>query len=366
MKIRNNLLFIVLLFVLMMHVFSCSDDDGEGTATYIFVTEYDGWRISCWSYQGTNPAGAVYLGALDTGGASPTALIKHPTLPYIYVFHKNSTEISLFKINNSKKAGIDFVSASSLRRADYSAISADGRFLFLASWGNRTISTYAINSATGALTEIPGSPIEISATGKIKDLALAPDGKFLLASNSDNSSIHTLAIETNGSLIPSGLETVDSSNTAAGIEFHPDGKGLYAGFTGSAQICYLTYNSATGAVSNTGSKMSLASFGTNPGDFKITADGKTLVCFETGASLHVTSFSINTNTWGLTRRNSMYGMGSIFHGIVLDPTSSSAAVTTLDNNSVVFYGITADGGLRLQGDINIGSATSPTGVIFVK
>ena len=85
------------------------------------------------------------------------------------------------------------------------ALSPANNLLFVANTGDRTISAFQINPATGGLTAVAGSPFPSQLTLDTCQgisLAATPDGKFLMASS--NGQIQTFAIAANGALSLSG------------------------------------------------------------------------------------------------------------------------------------------------------------------
>jgi 6-phosphogluconolactonase len=80
------------------------------------------------------------------------------------------------------------------------AISSDGRFLFAANDGSSDVSSFSVDSATGVLTLIAGSPFSTGGSGgEGISLAVSPDGRFLYASNVNSSNISVMQIN-NGAL----------------------------------------------------------------------------------------------------------------------------------------------------------------------
>jgi 6-phosphogluconolactonase (cycloisomerase 2 family) len=62
-----------------------------------------------------------------------------------------------------------------------------GRFLYAANnaAGGETVSAFTINSATGALTSVSGSPFFVGATAIPGSLAIHPTGKYLYAASTN-------------------------------------------------------------------------------------------------------------------------------------------------------------------------------------
>ncbi|MGH9568460.1 MAG: beta-propeller fold lactonase family protein, partial [Candidatus Angelobacter sp.] len=84
---------------------------------------------------------------------------------------------------------------------DRIVLSPANNLLFVANTGNRTITPFTINPATGTLTRTPGSPFASGLTADVcqgMSLAVTPDGSFLMASS--NGQIRTFSVAANGAL----------------------------------------------------------------------------------------------------------------------------------------------------------------------
>jgi 6-phosphogluconolactonase len=104
------------------------------------------------------------------------------------------------------------------------AISLDGKFLFPSNAGSSDISSFSVDSATGILTLIAGSPFSTGGSGADGiSLAVSPDGRFLYASNASSGNISVMqvnngALQLSGSPVPvaAGTFPVDLQVTADG------------------------------------------------------------------------------------------------------------------------------------------------------
>jgi len=83
------------------------------------------------------------------------------------------------------------------------------KFLYTANTGDGTISGFSIDSATGTLTPVSGSPFSATiapAPGWLIQfqLAIDPSARFLYATNPQKQSISVFGISSDGSLRPLG------------------------------------------------------------------------------------------------------------------------------------------------------------------
>src|ERR1051326_5827660 len=106
------------------------------------------------------------------------------------------------------------------------ALSQADNLLFVANTGDRTISVFTINPANGGLTAVAGSPFTSNLTlDSCQGISLAatPDGKFLLASS--NGQIQTFAIAATGALSSQGL-SANCCSPNASMVISPNGQFL--------------------------------------------------------------------------------------------------------------------------------------------
>src|SRR5258708_934537 len=104
-------------------------------------------------------------------------------------------------------------------------------FLYAVNDGSQNIAAFAIDPNLGGLTAVPTSPYATSGTGWTDiSLAASPNGQFLFAGVSANSSVATFGIAADGSL--SQLSSIAIGKAPAGMKVSPDGKYLAVGLPG--------------------------------------------------------------------------------------------------------------------------------------
>jgi len=106
------------------------------------------------------------------------------------------------------------------------AVDPKGRFAYVANRGNDTVSAYAINATTGALAPVPGSPFPQDPAGSSEipvSVAVDPAGRFVFVANYNYRTVRAYQIDQNtgaltrspGSPFPAGINpqsvTVDLS-----------------------------------------------------------------------------------------------------------------------------------------------------------
>ena len=173
-------------------------------------------------------------------GASPLAAQSTPP-QFVYAAGEGSPNISAFQLNTTTGA-LTVVPGSPFNgRSNPHALAVDpaGKFLFVANQTASNISVYAINPTSGALTEVPNSPFASGSGSSPNVLTVDATGKFLFVAN-NTSTLNSAAAEidvyqinaTTGALTPSPNSLLPATalqipTFPMGIYAHPNGKWLY-------------------------------------------------------------------------------------------------------------------------------------------
>src|SRR5216684_1114236 len=120
-----------------------------------------------------------------------------------------------------------------------------GRFAYVVNQLSNNVSAYAIDSATGNLTAINGSPFAVSGTTPVS-LAVDPNGRFLYVVNngSDNISVYTIDNST-GAFTATGVPTPTGSGPDA-VAVDPTDRYLYVANLASNSVSAYTIDGSTG------------------------------------------------------------------------------------------------------------------------
>jgi 6-phosphogluconolactonase len=133
-------------------------------------------------------------------------------------------------------------------------VSQSGNLLFVSNDNTTTgptISVFSINSNTGFLTPVAGSPFQ-SGTGPVDGLlfGLTPGGKFLFAANVSSGKVAVFSIASDGALTAVTGSPFSASNVGINsIEVSPDGRFLFVAFRFSNHIAVLSI-AANGSLSH--------------------------------------------------------------------------------------------------------------------
>jgi len=131
---------------------------------------------------------------------------------------------------------------------------SSGKFLYAANGGlsilpdpakSNNISAFTINSATGALLEMPGSPFK-TCTGP-RRLTSDPSGKYLLVSCTDAKLIQVYRIAASGALTPVG-NAISTGGLNWDIGVEPSGRFVYVTFGDLQRVSIYSLNATSGAL----------------------------------------------------------------------------------------------------------------------
>jgi 6-phosphogluconolactonase (cycloisomerase 2 family) len=223
-----------------------------------------------------------------------------PTDKFLYI--ADSAGVWGFTVNSttgalSAMAGSPFSDGSVLRE---SVVDPSGNFLYaISNITLNTISVFSINSSSGALTPIMGSPFQLPMSGLAYSVAVHPSGKFLYVSFPQSEQIAAWSIDAStgtptvvpGSPFASGVASGDAPNS---LSVAPSGEFLYA-LSGGATVFGFSIDASSGALSTVnGSPFTLST-----GYVAIDPSSQFLYAADANADT-VAGFNINSSTGALT------------------------------------------------------------------
>lgn len=327
---------------------------------FLYIPNYQDGTISAFSVNQTTGALTEVTGSpFQDGDVEPAAAVVSPNGKYLFVanFSTNNTgSISVFTINTTTGAltpitGSPFTGSGP---ANGITINPAGTVLFVAANG---VDAYSINSSTGALTAVSGSPFATPAAPY--GVAVDPTGKFLYASIFGNLTstqtapdVITYSISSSGALTELSAQGVDGNQGEAlaiatgtkAVAYTP--KFAYLTNEIDQTIGEYTINDSTGAltavsgspISDTNGPFAVAA--TPSGAFVYTAN------FNSNTNAYtVSEYSVNASSGALTlvSGSPITGFGSVI-GLAVDPTSSYVLIVDGKNQLVDTYSINATTG----------------------
>ena len=262
--------------------------------------------VSAYSIDPTTGALTSTSGGIS--GNSPefccfTAVAVHPSDKFAYVANGDSfpRSVSMYTINGANGALKYFGIIAAEGFPTSVVVDPSGQFVYVAAEtdsgtpGPGSVSMYAINATTGALTSLgtvaTGTMIAASSSNSI---VVDPTGAFAYVTNSGSNNVSMYSINaTTGVLTSGGL--IDAGTTPLSVAVDPTGKFAYVTNFGSNDVSMYTINAATGALTSIGT----IAAGSNPTSIAIHPSGKFAYVTNSGSN-DVSIYSIDAATGALT------------------------------------------------------------------
>jgi len=291
---------------------------------------------------------------------SPLSIVATPSGKLAYVTNYLAAgTISAFNINSSTGA-LTAVAGSPYSAGSYpyrATLAPSSQFLYAANDGSNNVSGFSINPATGALTPVPGSPFPVGQNPYA--VGFSPSGRFAYVANAgaDSISAFTVNLQT-GALTPvPGSPFADpgvpKSITANGpapqfVAVEPSGHFAYVSNTGSWTIAIYSIDQTTGALT----PIAGSPFPTAPEPDEITFASSGLAYVTTsGTALSrqdgsVSVYSVNSATGALTPvAGSPFVSGADTSWVALGPAGFAYATNAYSDTVSAFSIDPASGAL---------------------
>jgi 6-phosphogluconolactonase len=214
---------------------------------------------------------------------------------FIYVSNGGSNNISVFKI--SPRTGIPALIGSPVSTggsgATYGigmAVSPNGQFLFAGNGGSNNISAFSINSTTGELTAVPGSPFPTN--DNPDGLLVMPNSMFLLVGQPNSATIAVFSIGPRGTLTPVAGSPFPAAGAAAGLDADAKGRHIFVGDASNTESIEVYTQSLTGAITPVRGSPFTFTYGVNSNVVLLSPNGKFLFVSNQGSTT-VTKLAIN-------------------------------------------------------------------------
>ncbi len=294
----------------------------------------------------TNGAGANISGAVNDVQIACTDRVA-----YLYIPNYGSNNVLGYQFDFATGAPTDLPGSPFNSGANDRWVTTNraGTFAYVANQSDNTLSAYTIDRATGALTQVAGSPY---ATGTVPmSITLNPAGTFAYVANSQSGSVSAFSInQTTGA-----LTAVAGSPFAAGaiptkIAINPAGTFAYVTNQNSEAVTGFSIDQATGALTQlSASPFSLGS-GNSPTGITVNPAGT--VVYVTNWQANVVGFSIDPSTGALTTvpgspfMSNAAGWGSQY--LAVNPAGTFAYLQAGNGSPLLTYSIDPTTGALTQ------------------
>jgi 6-phosphogluconolactonase (cycloisomerase 2 family) len=145
----------------------------------------------------------VRIGLQNPGqGPAGVRAVIDPSARFLYVVDESFPRVFVYTIGGERTLTPVSGSPFTINIAGVAAdITPDGKFLFVGGFGLPFVDAFAIDTNTGALHPVLGSPFPNGTGGsQIADLAVDPSGKFVVTANEQKTNISLFSIGANGAL----------------------------------------------------------------------------------------------------------------------------------------------------------------------
>jgi YVTN family beta-propeller protein len=313
---------------------------------------------------------------ITTGAVNPQSIAVDPAGKFAYVASAGCEffgYVSMYTINPTTGALASIGPPVSSNDAFTDSVTVDpfGKFAYVTSSGDGdvsdgSVSTYTINSTTGALTSAAGGIIGTGLDGTpgfYNSVALDPSGKFAYAADGgsfvvgafgSSSSVSMYTVDsTTGALTSIGI--IAAGTLPHSVAVDPAGKFVYVANFNSNDASMYTVNTTTGALTPIGT----IAAGTGPDSVVVDPSGKFAYVANNGSN-DVSMYTINATTGALTSIGTIAaGTGPFSVGV--DPAGKFAYVVNFNSNDVSMYTINATTG-ALTSTGTIAAGMSPTSI----
>ncbi|MBI1745554.1 MAG: beta-propeller fold lactonase family protein [Acidobacteria bacterium] len=307
----------------------------DPSGKYLYVSNLGG-GVSAYTITGTGSLSPI-AGTAPTG-TNPEAVVVDPSGKFLYVANNDGTLSSFSITGTGSLSPIGSITVSS--SLDSITIDPSGRYIYLTDSVTNQIYAYSINSTTGALAAVTGSPFATGTTPQF--VSVDSSGQFLYVANRGSNDVWEYSINTDtGGLTQSGTMRSRSGSYAlaliqgsAPVTFIP--KFAYTADFATSTVYAFSINSNSGALTNVPSPNTRAT-GSSPAAIAADPSGQ-YVFVANRTSNTISAYTIDPVTGVLTE--SSYSPFSTDLGpqaLTVDPSGRFLYVANQSSNSVTIF-----------------------------
>jgi 6-phosphogluconolactonase (cycloisomerase 2 family) len=330
---------------------------------FVYVASFPDNNIKIFSVNDTTGA-LTASGTTSTGaGTNPGFLAMHPTGKFLYSLNISSGNISIFTVNATTGALTAAGTATAAAGPHYMVFSSDGKFAYATCETASSVVGYSVNTTTGALAAISGTPLVIAGGGRIRGIAITPDNKHLYVSDTDATpnGIHAYTINSTTGVLTEISGSPFSGDFIGTLVTDKSGKFLYAADPGDVVVSAYSITAATGALTFIND---FNSGGASPAVWTFDATGAVLYGGNVDSN-QVFGFKVNTDGTLTMITGMPVSTGTMPGGGGTHPNGKFAYVvnqisdTSITPGSINTYSVnTTTGAFTLQGSMATGSNNS--------
>jgi 6-phosphogluconolactonase (cycloisomerase 2 family) len=345
------------------------------STAFAFVTNMGSGTVSAFEVGPTGTLSPV-VGSPFASGVGAEFMALDRVHNFLFVANQSANNVSAFLVNTatgmlSPAPGSPFAAGTTPLGM---AVDAAGKFLFVANQDGNSVSVFSIDAANGALSQVAGSPF----TGVINPFGVAvdPSGAFLFVSNFNGNSgagntISTFSINSaTGALTSAGpaLATSSPAGITAPIGIATDGRFLFVGNHMAESVVSFSVNRSSGALSATSALPQPApacgvSCHHNP--LRLAVDPMDKFIYWTNVQAGTLS-SFNINNGNLTLISEV-ATGQHPFGLALDPSGTLLYVVNKVDNTISGFSVNPSTGMvsPIAGSPFAEGGSAPTDIVIV-
>jgi 6-phosphogluconolactonase (cycloisomerase 2 family) len=280
---------------------------------FMFVSGQFGSVLSTYSIDASGTP-ALVAGSTVTTGLNPHNLSLDPAGRFVYVANTSSNTVSGFAVATNGTLTPIARSPFASGLTPYAVKVADsGKFAYTANRDSDDISAYAIDSATGALTAIAGQPFRVGCAASPcgpRAIEFSPNGAFAFVPNRFSNDVSVLAVNTvTGAMVPVAGSPFAAGTDPRSLALDPSGRYLYVPNVASNDVSAFSVDTKTGALTQlTGSPYPV---GSGPLSVEVDDSGR-FVYVANSASNNVSIYKIDAAAGHLTTVGTVATAGSAF------------------------------------------------------
>jgi 6-phosphogluconolactonase (cycloisomerase 2 family) len=245
-----------------------------------------------------NLNGAVVATSQSTpvSGLSPTGLVLHPSKKFLYAVNSGGNSVSVFTIASDGTLTSSSKPTPAGSAPHEAVIDPSGQYLLVTNSLSDNISVYSINTGTGALSEVAGSPF-LANLGPTA-MVITPSGKFVYVTNPLG---YVSAFSFSGGVLaPVAGSPFASGLGVSALAVDKNEKYIYAANTGANTVSGFAINPTSGALTPLQGSPYSSTAGTGPSAIAIDPANSIVYLTTQGSSFSIWAFSINSTSGVLT------------------------------------------------------------------
>jgi len=241
----------------------------DKTGRYVLVANYDAGTVAVFPVQDNGQLGKYTGFAKHTGQGPNKERQEGPHAHWIATSPDNqfllAADLGIDRILVSKfhlpdgaftpgksNSGAKLKAGAGPRHA---AFSPNGKFFYVASELNSTVTTFSNNAKDGSLHELQALstlPKDFSGANDVAEIAVHPSGKFLYVSNRGRDSLAVFSIDPRKGTLRAVADIATQGKTPRNFAIDPSGKFLLAANQESNTIVVFNIDASTGSLTLTG------------------------------------------------------------------------------------------------------------------